>query len=416
MTTVSEIVDGRIPIRSATQRRALVEGVRDGAVLQETDWLEWKSRLPLDTSGGVVEVARQLIGFANRRCDAAARHCGGHGFVLVGVAWDSCPGTALMDTADLENRLRPFIGRQLRFDVHWVPIDGVHVLLFDIDPPTPGDDIFCLRQSTADVSGKQLLQGAIWIRRPGKTEPAGAADIDDLANRARQTGTRLDVGVRPVTPLRSVASALLTDAARAITIRDERARLLAALPQLDPHHGYPTIPGERRSREAYQAEVERWCASVEVAWPVYAATVLGDPSCLELEVTNRSEVFLEDCLLELLLELPRNQVHASMTAARTFLDVPMPPPIYGSQLASELEPTIVAGDGIEVAADGTGAKTRVSLGPFELRPRASAVLAFKPVALCFPDEPGRVDVEWRLTSRSTLGEQRYSFALRVDRG
>jgi hypothetical protein len=75
----------RRAIRSAADRVRLVEAVRDSpAGTQESDWLEWKGSLELAKPAGRFEIARFILGAANREVERAAAAADGTAYSLVG--------------------------------------------------------------------------------------------------------------------------------------------------------------------------------------------------------------------------------------------------------------------------------------------------------------------------------------------
>ena len=145
--------------RRPTERLAVVQHVLQTAGLQETDYLEWKTGYDLSTNPGAAATARHLIGFANRDRAQAARHADGHAYLLIGVEPGNLVGAPMWDSADIENWLVRFVGRDSRYDVHYTELSGQRVLFLTVDPPRQGDPIYCLQRASSEPTGKALPEG-----------------------------------------------------------------------------------------------------------------------------------------------------------------------------------------------------------------------------------------------------------------
>jgi hypothetical protein len=66
---------------------------------QETNFLEWKSSLDLDTLADKFAVAKAILGFANRSLDQASLACEGAAYLVVGVAPGQAKGVEDLDHA-----------------------------------------------------------------------------------------------------------------------------------------------------------------------------------------------------------------------------------------------------------------------------------------------------------------------------
>lgn len=222
------------PFRSHADLVRLVRAVHAADPHDEAEWVEWKSTLELTSSTGIGTVARHALGMANRRHDIAARTAGGCGYVIVGVEPGNWVGIEAMDPADLDNKLRPYLGDPgpVR-DARQIEVDGVRLLVVVVDPPQLGDPIHTLGKAY-----KNYLAGAIFVRRPGKTEAASPADVAHLAERFCARGQLLAVDVS-ATPAQIKALPDLEPPVHQ-RLERERAELLASLPA--PRADQPTTP------------------------------------------------------------------------------------------------------------------------------------------------------------------------------
>lgn len=67
-----------------------------------------------------------------------------------------------------------------------LPVDGKDVLVVTADPPRDGDPPWPLRKEL-----DTCRSGTLFVREPGKTEPALAEDVDALGRRVLAGGSQL---------------------------------------------------------------------------------------------------------------------------------------------------------------------------------------------------------------------------------
>jgi len=185
--------------RKPSERVAIVEYIYATPNLQETDYLEWKAGYDLSKRPGAAATARHLIGMANRDTTHAMRHADGHAYVLLGVEPGSLSGVPEWDSADIEKWLTPFVGPDIRYDAHYVRVEGQpgQVLFLTIDPPRKGDPIYNLLQASEDpATGKTIQAGTIFVRHGSNTRPHTPDDLKRLTARANPVReTTLDLRV-----------------------------------------------------------------------------------------------------------------------------------------------------------------------------------------------------------------------------
>ena len=152
----------------------------------ETVELEWKLQWDLSTRPRRADLARHILGMANRDPDQAARLFGGHAFLVIGVEPGRIGSAPELDPADLVQLLTPYLGTQLGWRPTYVTYQGSRALVITVDPPYWGDPIWRLQRSSEDPRTGRLLQaGAVFVRRAGTTVPADADDIQRLEARAQ---------------------------------------------------------------------------------------------------------------------------------------------------------------------------------------------------------------------------------------
>src|SRR5688500_15853364 len=97
-------------LRRPSDLLALVRAILSAHTDEETDWLEWKSTLDLTSHAGRVHLARGILGLANRMPERAAHYCEGLGYLVVGAEPGNLAGVSPIDTAKLDDGLKPFLG------------------------------------------------------------------------------------------------------------------------------------------------------------------------------------------------------------------------------------------------------------------------------------------------------------------
>ena len=296
--------------RKPSERLAIVRHVRETASLEEADYLEWKSAYDLSTKPGAASTARQLIGMANRDVAQAERHAEGSAYVLVGVEPGALHGVPHWDSADIENWLSRYVEPELRYDVHYVELDGKEVLFFTVDAPRQGDPIFCLqRQCDEEVAPggsagqgegkikKTLPKGAIYVRHGGKTEQHTPDDLKRLGARLAASeptthGLAIDIQPSAETSLRRLD---LREQSREGFISGCSNQLLGT--RWSPRSvvmpgiaGIKAMMGDLRTEEEFAREVARYCQELdrELRGVLLARSVLHDAGCLSLSIVNNT--------------------------------------------------------------------------------------------------------------------------------
>ena len=156
---------------------------------QETDWVEWKGDVDLAEKQWKAEIARQVIGFANRHPDRARRECAGCAYLVIGATPGSVRGVSPIDAAKLENGVSVYIGRDgPQWSPDYVDVDGCTVLVITVEPPEWGDRIYVFEKEF-----ESFKSGDAFVRRSGNVEKANAQEMRMLSARAAEGETRLAV-------------------------------------------------------------------------------------------------------------------------------------------------------------------------------------------------------------------------------
>jgi hypothetical protein len=191
------------PLRSLPRLDELVRAVRGAqASTQEQPFVEWKSEGDAADKKWRAELAKQVLGMANRDPDAAVAWFGGCAYVLLGVAPGELNGTRVHDSADIERWLAPYVGRTPdgpEWISTYVEVEGKHVLVLTVEPPTPGNPIWsCHKEFLADPKAPGdgprvvLREGGVYVRHKASTEEANSADLAMLQRRL--LGSRRRIG------------------------------------------------------------------------------------------------------------------------------------------------------------------------------------------------------------------------------
>jgi hypothetical protein len=394
-----------------------VEAVRDAtATTQETDSVEWKSAVTLSEKAWQGEIATHVIGFANREPGRARRAFGGHAYLILGAEPGGVVGIDLFDPADLENWIARYTGRSEgpRWEPHYTTVDGMHVLVLEIDAPQPGDPVYALRKTFADPTGATVPEGTVFVRRTGKTDRALAADIDMLNRRTAKTGSGLDLTLTwwegpPV--LRPVE---LTETAHESWLEDERQQLLAPLEEhslmrsTSIGRALAMGIGETRTDEEYRDQVERHVARGRgtLVAEVQARAVAAGVGEAHFAIRNNTEHNFEQVAVE--LHIPGN-VAAFFAAedAKATSEFPRRPILFGTQrsLVPHLgfDAVVTPPFRVPPGSIDNAASARISFLPIHVRPDHTHALA--PVHLVVSaDHAGESIVcQWHATSTSVSG-------------
>lgn len=158
----------------------------------ETDWLEHKAGLDPSTKPGGAALAKAIVAFANRAQEQAERWLGGYGLVVVGLEPGNVPGTPPIDPAVLHDQIDRYLAPPAPlWDSTQHVYKGQNVLVVTVAPPRPGDPI-----ALASKDGADVVNGHIYVRRAGKSEPAKHEDLRRLEARLLAGGASTSIDIR----------------------------------------------------------------------------------------------------------------------------------------------------------------------------------------------------------------------------
>jgi hypothetical protein len=306
---VSLALDTSRSFRTSAELRQLAIAVRDASKSeQETDWLEWKGQANLGARRWQFEIARQILGFANRdpaRAQAAAEGCG---YLVIGVEPGTLRGIEPVDVAVLQTGVAQYVGSGPRWSDDYVEIEGLHVFVVTIEAPRNGDPISPLEREYSYEENERKVHhkaGEIFVRRHGKTERASPSDIRILSQRARIAAERINVSIALCGSNQLQAVGLSEEMCDA-WIDHERQILTEPLKAV-PESVIRTLAETRRSEE-YLEEVSSYLAEVKANFfdLVGAAALRTRLNPLEVALENLTEDNYEEVVVELEIEGARS--------------------------------------------------------------------------------------------------------------
>ena len=232
-------IDTTIALRGVRDLQRLVEAVIDADEHDEVDWVEWKGALDLSTKAGCFHVARAVLGMANRLPDRAGLTCEGLGYIIVGAEPCNFRGVASVDPATVDQHMDAYLGgaEGPRYTPTYVSVQNRTALVVVVEAPRPGDQIFSLRREFENARS-----GAVFVRKPGRTVPADATDLDALQARLLTRSVsagRLEVGLVGDVPISWIDAPAVPDAIRR-WVADEKSKLVAAAQEIERRRSQPS--------------------------------------------------------------------------------------------------------------------------------------------------------------------------------
>lgn len=407
-------IDTSRALRTPAELISLAEAIRDAPVGEpETDSVEWKSDWDITDAGKRFESARHILGFGNRTVFAAEQNFEGCAYLVAGVEPGNLLGAPVVDPADIDDQLSKYIlPGQPRWSPAYVSVDGKSVLVFTIEAPRAGDPIFALQKGYNNAPA-----GRIYVRRHGKTEEAGPADVRALEARGQAVRPKVELGVTRVDDEVVMRPAKFTDADLKRWMASERERL-AVPPDPPPRRedflgAFPSastlLGADSRGKDRYTRDVQQYLARAKLRWfsLIAGATIKHRLAPIELQIVNPTERNFTG--VEVVLELPDDQMAwMSEEDMRDVVKPPKPPKPWGTHKVTDVLsdvdlPALRTRDQDEVEREGSA--RRVRFVPRHVRP--GETVALPPVFLTVPAANVGQDivVRWRLTSSGVDGWQ-----------
>lgn len=334
-------IDTSRALRTSDELNTLVEAVRDAPAGEpETDNVEWKSDWNITDASVRFETVRHILGFGNRTIFAAQQSFEGCAYLLAGVEPGNLVGAPIVDPAEIDDQLSKYIlPGQPRWSPSYVTVDGKPVLIFTIEAPRGGDPIFVLQKGY-----DRAPAGRIFVRRHGKTEEAGPADIRALEARGQGVRPKVELVVERRDDLELRAGRFVNEH-RDQWVRAEMVRVLGPLepkperPRSAPDAmigGYDLpsraslMPEDMRSKKSYSEDVEAYVEAAPRRWLalVAAESVRKRLAPIRLAIVNSTERNFEG--VEVVLDLP-DKVAAWLSEEEPFdvFAAPTPPQEWG---------------------------------------------------------------------------------------
>ncbi|MFV2114197.1 hypothetical protein ACFHW0_17900 [Micromonospora sp. LOL_025] len=182
------------PFRFHRELLQLVNAVLNAGGADEARWIEWKGTLDLATGPGQHHLARQILGFANRDPDVAARWAGGYAYLIVGAepGVTKPAGVAVVDAATLEGQLAKWLPGEIVWNMDYVRIGDADVLVIAVDPPSWGDPIHTLQKTIGNHA-----PGTVFTRHQASIDTANPADMRMLQHRYAAGSRRTRLAITP---------------------------------------------------------------------------------------------------------------------------------------------------------------------------------------------------------------------------
>ncbi|SCL26209.1 Putative DNA-binding domain-containing protein [Micromonospora rhizosphaerae] len=424
-------IDTSAPLLRPSHLTDLVRAVSLADPDDEHLWIEWKSTLDLNTSAGLEQVVKAIIGLANREPAAAGRRAGGYGYLLVGVEPGSINGVATMDPEKLVGKVRSYVGTAISWTPEYIAVDGKQVLVVIVDPPQPGDPIHILRKQT-----EKFKPATIFVRHTGRTDPANPDDFDKLQARLLQRTPSLQLFVAAIPSTVEEAADIQGTVSR--WVDERRPGLLAARyhsgrrePGIDLVGARGGLLGQQvpdsRTEEQYAEEVEQFLHDAEEALVHRGAWDLlrHEPASLNVTVTNPTDVGFVGVRLEVhvsgqvksyseeLVEALEDDRPNVPRAPKPFGTPTFRSPIqlsgfnFGSYIPSPVYPS----PGPSYTVRDTGSVT-IEYDDFELRAEETKTLELVP--LLVHEKPGTtLTATWSATADGIRGRITGEFAITV---
>jgi len=379
------------PVKAPQRGSELIELIRAVHASSDHDEdtaVEWKSSLDLEKHEVIGhQVARQIIGFANRMPKDALKRFEGHAYLLIGVEPGKLDGVDSIDPARLTERVQSFIGHRIGWSPEYVVVDGVTVLVVIIDPPKYGDPIHALYRAIGNFP-----PGTILVRRSGTVASAKPEDIDRLTARSQPEPAATQIAVHASESLEAwpdpndLDDWVKTTAERILASAKDPARL---------SDSYAEDLNEALTTRGLWSAHKNPMSSLRLTIENPSETPLRD---LKITLsTSGATIFDEDYLDEFdddeppKVPAPRNRTNVELAIAS--MPVPYAPGlVFRDFIVRSREPL------------------NVEFDPFDIHPHDSIELAPLPLITY---KPGLLTVRWKAASMNLNGTASESFTVPI---
>lgn len=328
----------------STGWQELLSAISESDGTDETMWVEHKAGLDPSTKNGGAALAKAIVAFGNREVATAGRYLGGYGLIVVGMEPGSTPGITQIDPAQLQDSVDRFIAAPAPgWDSSHHTFQDKTVLVVTVDPPREGDPIFVVGKAGGDPkAGESIRDGAIYVRRPGKSEIATSADIRRLEAR-RDAGLavkhELDISVGVASTAYAIPWIEGHDANWVDRyVEFEKTKMLEAL-EPAPRSAASGVLGavrayqrqidvlgtrqeETRTKDEFRAEVEAWAVEAKKGLPGYLDDLRHHhASPLAVSVVNNTERNYSQLRIEIHIDGPIRAYDSHLDEPRSIDDL-----------------------------------------------------------------------------------------------
>ena len=365
-------LDTSRPFRSITELAELVRAISAAPLTEsEPDWLEWKREASLGDRRWYAQMAKFIVGFANRDPSVAMRQAGGCAYLVIGSEPGNVNGVSLIDNAILDAGISRFVRASVRWSPQCIQHQGKEILVITVEPPEYGDPIAAMLTSYESPDGNVCRRGDVFIRRHGRTDLATQEDYNMLVQRFAAEGVQAN-GMR-VAPQGAVPAVPVVSGPDEIEVwlSREESVLLVPIRRVMLHPSF-----ERRSRTEYQAEVESYLSEVAPLLPAKARAdaLVGRAPSMQLSLINETEHNFTAARIEVIID---GNVWAYRSHEDARPEMPVRPHEWG-----KFEPFLhVSGISLMPRTEFFGplidnsVSTRIEFDDVDLRPRTSVQLA-----------------------------------------
>lgn len=455
-------LDTGTPIRSAAGYRELVAAIADApASTQETEWLEWKSLADVGKKEWQAELSRQVLGFANRDPEVAAKWCGGCAYVVVGASPKAIDGTPVHDAAKIEAWLTPYVGRAPNapeWAAAYFEVLGKQVLVVTIEPPQFGHQTWpCRKSYSPDPRLEQdqklaVRKGAVYVRHKASTEETSDADVDMLSRRAAGNRRRLG-GISLLVAAASRATSLDAGGESLSAWADRERSALRPQPPARPKRSPSNVMGDSltatsrlieelgkqatlqmwadpRTPDEYQAEVDAYIAKATDVLPSLVAKGAYERNlgAIALSVRNHTDDPIRGLQVEVVIAakgimavseesdfgkpwLPRRPIMLGKDVRSPFDSLGISKLVMPS-LSSYVSPGVRAiGPGVTIDNDNS---VRLTFEPLDLYARETAALDEFFLFATIDHAGTTLNAEWTARGRDVSGVVSGVVAIQVD--
>lgn len=422
----------------------LVRYVEASVPDNESEWLEWKSRLDMSKKEACFAVAKGVLGFLNRHPDVASRFAGGFAYFVVGAEAGSITGQDPIDNDIVVKKVTPFIGTVPSWRPNWVVVDGKSVLVIEVDPPKWGDRLHPLQKQFKDEgSGRTFTAGQLFVRRSGGSHPVNPSELQMLEERFVLRPWRVTVRHIGEAPMRLSAS----DRAIQEYVENERRRLIApveeeerrtraatapksALATFDINPALPSLVAavkglqkeETRTPQQYRDQLSAYVAELQGSLRRAASARLAknDRADVRLVIENLVDDNLEDVRLELVIS---GDVFVAGYISQDECELPSPPRIWGAYFPGPGFSGLIAPASLPLGIlssvpptprpciTRSGEATYVVFPPVSLRPKRQAQVAMLSIVGFGDDEI--LTVSWSATTTNKSGDYSGELLIRL---